>query len=197
MNSALKITAVILSGGRGKRFGGQDKGLQSYRGRALIEHVIAAIEPQVGNIIICANRNLDIYAKYGFTVVQDQNKDHQGPMAGISAAIAYLGEATAQDAILISSCDSPALTKNYVATIADKIGSAEIAVVNDGQRNQNLHCLIKSAAWPSLLAFFDGGGRAMHRWFKQVGIVEVDFSEQAKCFNNINLLAELEPQNDQ
>lgn len=179
------------------RFGGQDKGLQNYQGRALIEHVIAAIEPQVGNIIICANRNLKSYADYGFTVVQDQSNDHQGPMAGISAAIVYLGEANPQDAILISSCDSPALTKNYVAKIANKIGSAEIAVVNDGQRNQNLHCLIKGSAWPSLQAFFDGGGRAMHRWFKQVGIVEVDFSEQAPCFQNINLLADLEQQNDQ
>ena len=58
------ITVVILAGGKGRRMGGQDKGLVSYKNHSLIKHVIDAISQQADNIIINANRNLQEYASY-------------------------------------------------------------------------------------------------------------------------------------
>ena len=52
------ITGVVLAGGRGTRMGGVDKGLQLYNGTPLAKHAIQELRPQVGNIIINANRNL-------------------------------------------------------------------------------------------------------------------------------------------
>lgn len=68
------VTGLILAGGQGSRMGGVDKGLEPLQGRPLIEHAIARLAPQVGTILISANRNADRYAQYGFPVVGDAGK---------------------------------------------------------------------------------------------------------------------------
>ena len=83
-----QITAVILAGGRGRRMGGDDKGLVELNGRPLIKHVLAVIAPQVSSVILNANRNLDRYAGFGYPVVRDDLLGFQGPLAGFAAAMA-------------------------------------------------------------------------------------------------------------
>ena len=57
MNRA-DITGVILAGGRGSRMGGIDKGLQDLQGRPMVQWVLDRLAPQVGSVLINANRNL-------------------------------------------------------------------------------------------------------------------------------------------
>lgn len=59
----MKIFALILAGGQGSRMGGVDKGLVQWHNKALIDHVIEKIRPQVSHIAISANRNLESYAQ--------------------------------------------------------------------------------------------------------------------------------------
>ena len=54
---AITISAVILAGGKARRMGGCDKGLQLLHGKPLIARVIERLRPQVGEIAINANRN--------------------------------------------------------------------------------------------------------------------------------------------
>jgi hypothetical protein len=60
--------------------GGIDKGLVPFAGRPLAEWVIAALRPQVGTLLINANRNFDRYAAYGLPVIPDQGPGFQGPL---------------------------------------------------------------------------------------------------------------------
>ena len=182
---------MILSGGASLRFGGVDKGLQIYREKPLIEWVIAAIEPQVRELVLCINRNKPEYEKFGHRIVFDHSPDHQGPIAGILAAIDYLETSSRIehfDQLLVSSCDSPALPCDYVQPMIDQLdeSGALVAVVNDGNRNQNMHCLIRRNAWNPLRNFYAEGGRAMYQWFRQSSLIEVNFTEQADCFLNVN-----------
>ena len=185
------IFAVILSGGAGKRFNGTDKGLHPYRNKALIQWVIDVIDPQVHNILLCVNRNFDEYEKFGYPIVEDQTKNLEGPLAGLVAAIDFIEANNDFDkinAILLSSCDSPSLPNNYVAVLTKAMGEsqARAVVVNDGARNQNLHCLIHRDAWHTVRHFFVEGGRAMHRLHTTIDSIQVDFSKQADAFLNIN-----------
>ena len=66
------FTGVVLAGGEASRMGGQDKGLIELNGRPLIEYVLAAFAPQVGSIIINANRNHAAYARYGHPIIPDE-----------------------------------------------------------------------------------------------------------------------------
>ena len=44
----------------------------------MIEHVLDALRPQVGPLLINANRNLDRYAAYGHPVVSDTLRGFPG-----------------------------------------------------------------------------------------------------------------------
>ena len=60
-----RITGLVLAGGQGRRMGGIDKGLQELEGRPLAQWVLDRLSPQVGSVLISANRNLDRYAELG------------------------------------------------------------------------------------------------------------------------------------
>jgi len=195
--SNVNTAAIILSGGAGTRLNGVDKGLQQYHDKLLIEHVIAALEPQVDSIYLCANRNLKTYHQLGFKVITDQHQNYQGPMSGISSALkTSIIDSDAQQ-ILVSSCDAPHLPNDLRERLQNALNdslNADVSVVYDGKRQQNLHCLIKRQAWSMLINFFGGGGRAMRSWLSQVNTVHADFSDNANCFINLNTIEQLKSQ---
>jgi molybdopterin-guanine dinucleotide biosynthesis protein A len=61
-NYRSNITAGILAGGESLRMHGSDKGLIELLGRPLIQYSIEDIKPQVGQILINANRNINSYS---------------------------------------------------------------------------------------------------------------------------------------
>jgi len=195
MTSSNKGTvAIILAGGAGRRLNGADKGLQRYRDKRLVEHVIGVIEPQVETLYICANRSLQTYRSFGFKVLSDEHDDYQGPMSGISTALRLEILDSKADKVLISSCDAPHLPQNLIERLEAGLSKSELidaSIAHDGNRRQNLHCLIKRQAWQSLIDFFDNGGRAMHRWFSEINIIDVDFSNETNAFVNINTTEQL------
>ena len=86
-NNFPEITAVILAGGRARRMDGDDKGLLEISGMAMIEYVITVLRSQLDKIVINANRNQDIYAKYGFPVIADIYDGFKGPLAGMASCL--------------------------------------------------------------------------------------------------------------
>jgi len=75
MMDAHQITGVILAGGRGSRMGGVDKGLQTFRGMPMAMFTLLRLAPQVGEIMINANRNLAAYESFGVPVWPDSLAD--------------------------------------------------------------------------------------------------------------------------
>lgn len=185
---------VILSGGAGTRLKGVDKGLQPFKELSLVEHVINSLSPQTSALLICANRNLETYASFGHTVIRDQNQQrYEGPLAGITAAIEHVlqhQEFSSVEQLLISPCDVP----NPPNDLCERLNASQnqVALAHDGDRKQNLHCLIHRQQWSSLSEFYINGGRAIHRWFTQVDAVEVDFSDQANRFRNLNRIEQIQ-----
>ena len=86
-----ELTGVILAGGEGRRMGGADKGLQLLDGRPLVHWVLDRLRPQVGRVVISANRNLDRYREFGCPVLSDTLAGFAGPLAGLQAAMAEAG----------------------------------------------------------------------------------------------------------
>lgn len=182
------ITAVILAGGRGSRMGGIDKGLAKLKGRSLIEHVIAAIAPQVGELIINANRNRETYAELGYPVVADSMDDYQGPLAGILSA---MKQVKTSDMVTVP-CDGPLLADDLVARLytARQREQADIAVAFDGKRMQPVYALIPTRLQASLQAYLDGGDRKIDLWYQQHRIALADFSDIPATFVNVNTTEE-------
>jgi molybdopterin-guanine dinucleotide biosynthesis protein A len=85
--NATPLFGTILAGGQARRLGGIDKGLVDVGGKPMIEWIIERLGPQVGTVIINANRNHDAYARYGCPVVSDTFGNYAGPLAGFAAAM--------------------------------------------------------------------------------------------------------------
>lgn len=178
------ITAVILAGGKGSRLGGQDKGLVDYNGKPLIEHVLERISPQVGTVLINANRNVDTYKQYGFPVINDDLSDFQGPLAGFASAM----RASTTSHILTLPCDGPLLPLDLASRMLKKLSekAGSIVVAHDGKRLQPVHALIPITLLESLEYFLANGDRKIDLWYAEHLVTLANFSDNPKVFSNIN-----------
>lgn len=184
------ITGLILAGGRAKRMGGQDKGLLNINGQTMTELIIERLSPQVGHLIINANRHIEQYKKFSYPVISDDNaSDFHGPLAGILSAL----KNCKSQYLLTIPCDSPFFpgdlsTRLLTALIQD---NAEICVVHDGQRMQPVFSLIKITLRDSLQNYLDNGDRKIDLWYKQHHTVLADLSDYSDISLNINTPEEL------
>jgi molybdopterin-guanine dinucleotide biosynthesis protein A len=184
-----RIAGVILAGGRARRMGGRDKGLLSLAGRPLVAYGIRSLRPQVGEIIINANRNISDYQALGYGVVSDCIDDFCGPLAGMLSAM----NATDADYLLTVPCDSPLLPADYARRMYAALAGegAELSVAHDGERLQPVFALLSIQLLPSLRDYLARGERKIDRWFARHRMALTDFSDHPEMFRNINTPAEL------
>ena len=194
-----EITGIILAGGRGSRMGGADKGLQNFNGVPLALHTLLRLAPQVGEVMINANRNLAAYESFGVPVWPDAAGlgDFSGPLAGFLTGL----ERCETPYLLTVPCDTPLFSPDLVERLAQALEreNADIAVVTapeeDGQlRPQPVFCLLRTRLLESLMLFTTSGGRKIDAWTAQHKTVLVPFNlpgDDARAFFNANTLAEL------
>jgi molybdopterin-guanine dinucleotide biosynthesis protein A len=169
--------------------GGTDKGLKRLRGKPMIEWVLERFEPQVDEVLVNANQNLDAYAAYGHRVIPDLIGGFAGPLAGLHRA---LTEAR-HELVATVPCDSPFLPTDLVARLGAALSSrhADLAVARTGDQPHPVFCLCRSGMLPGLTAFLESGGRKIDAWYAALKVSEVAFDDQAGAFSNINTEAEL------
>ena len=184
MIGAQEITALILAGGKSRRMGGRDKGLLPFGDGLLVGHVIRAVMPQVGAVMISANRHHEEYGRYGLPVLADPIADFQGPLAGFLAGL----QATQTPYLLTLPCDGPVVIPDLAQRLAAGMSAADadIAVAHDGQRLQPVYALLYAGVLPGLRQALDEGERKIDRWFPRHKWVTVDFSDVPQQFSNIN-----------
>lgn len=176
------ISAVILAGGKGSRLGGIDKGLVKLNNLTLVQHVINQIQSQVSQIMISANRNLDVYKSFGFPVYEDEINDYAGPLAGILKAL----QQCKSEWLLTVPADSPFVPINLVERLSENIQDNKIVMSHDGKYLQATFSLIHKSLEPDLKKFLQQGERKARVWMQQQAHTIVDFSDQTDAFININ-----------
>jgi molybdopterin-guanine dinucleotide biosynthesis protein A len=183
------ITGVILAGGLGTRMGGVDKGLQLHAGKALVRHVADRLAPQVGHLLINANRNETEYAAFGYPLVGDRITGFAGPLAGLHAALSVAGTPL----VVTTPCDSPRLPVDLVERLhhALQAGNANVAIAVADGRIHPVFCLCRTLLLPRLEAYLKRDGRKVALWCAEMGAIEVDFSDQSEAFGNFNTLDDL------
>ena len=93
--------------------GGVDKGLQLLQGRPLIAWVLERLGPQVDEILVSANQNLERYHAFGYPVLTDEVEGFAGPLAGLERGLAV----ARNELVVTAPCDSPFLPSQLVARL--------------------------------------------------------------------------------
>ncbi len=187
------ITGLVLAGGRGSRMGGVDKGLQNHKGVPLALHALLRLQPQVGEAMINANRNLSAYESMGVPVWPDVQSDFPGPLAGVLVGL----ERCETPYLVTVPCDTPNFPLDLVERLARALEAedAEIAMAATRQNGevtaQPVFCLLKSELLESLIKYLQGGERKIDRWTSQHRVATVVFDD-ATAFDNANTPEELQ-----
>ena len=182
------ITAVILAGGQGSRLSGLDKGLIKLKEKTLVQHTIERIRPQVSEMIISANRNIDAYSKLGFSVYKDDIDGYAGPLAGILKALQHCHS----EWLLVIPADSPFIPHDLARRLGDNILSNKIAIPHDGKNLHPTFALVHKSLAESLESFLHQGERKARVWMEQQTHTKIDFSDQPNSFININTEEDLQ-----
>ena len=185
------ITGLVLAGGRGTRMGGIDKGLQTHLGMPLAQYALERLRPQVGAVMLNANRNLAAYQAMGVPVWPDEIAEYPGPLAGMLAGLTHCGTPY----LVTVPCDTPNFPIDLVYRLAGGLNDdAEMATAytqeTGGLRAQPVFCLMKTSLRDSLNAFIRSGKRKTGLFAAQHGSSRVVFHDPAE-FANANTLDEL------
>ncbi len=193
----MNVAGILLAGGLSRRMGGGDKNQLDLGNRAILDHVIDRVKPQVSTLILNANGDATRFAGYQLPVVADVVDGYAGPLAGILTGMVWAAE-HAPDCPWLASfpTDAPFLPLDLVARLKAAIDEqgANMACAMSGDRT---HPPI--AIWPVELrddlrkAMIDEEMRKIDRWTARYKIVHVSFDDPGMDpFFNINRAENLE-----
>ena len=183
------VTGLVLAGGRGERMGGADKGWVMVDGRPLIVSVVERFAPQVGHLLISANRNIERYAALGEVVEDDtahvNGERFAGPLIGVLSAL----QRARTGWLAIVPCDAPNLPGDLVQRLASAMldtGAIAACARTCGQL-QPTFAVVKTSTVDQLASSIASGERAMHRWLESLNAIAVNFDD-AQAFINVNTI---------
>ena len=190
MHRQNKVSGVVLAGGLARRMDKQDKGLIEYQNKPMVSYAVEAMSQVTETVIINANRNLKAYGQFDCEVVSDQTNSFDGPLAGVLAAMNHVKT----DILLVMPCDSPLIKPQHLQKLLTALIDEEvdIAVAFDGDRLHPVLLALKTSLQDSLADYLLQGQRKIDTWLNQHTLYQVDFSQEADIFLNINTLSELQ-----
>lgn len=183
-SSPLPCSVLLLSGGRGQRMGGQDKGLLEWRGQPLIAHLRRLARPLTDDLIISCNRNPERYADYADQLVNDDSPDFPGPLAGIRAGLA----AARHEHLLILPCDVPHIDAPLLADLRETARRNLLlpVMVRHGEFWEPLICIIPTRLRAAVEDAWHAGERSPRKIFLQLGGVGLECPADDPRLANLN-----------
>jgi len=117
------ILAVVLAGGKSKRFG-KDKNQIKLGDKTLLEHVLSKINNKFEEILIVSSHNLEIKKSENITIIPDCFDDF-GPLAGVLSSMKWIKENQKQ--------------YKWVATFPSDTPFFEISIIEEYKKRININ----------------------------------------------------------
>ena len=195
----MKVSGLILAGGRASRMGGGDKCLITIGGRTILAHLVERLVPQVETLAISANGDPSRFEAFGLPVLPDAGSGGaaparcEGPLAGIVAGLAW-AEACGQDALLAVSGDTPFIPRTLAKSLAAAMSTApaRCAVARFGGEPYPLAALWATSLRSDVEKRFRAGERAVRIVQQSLGAAHADFEGAYDPFLGANTPADVE-----
>jgi molybdopterin-guanine dinucleotide biosynthesis protein A len=163
--------------------GGRDKGLLPLAGEPLIAHSIRRLQPQVTELLISANRHLEIYQQFGCRVIQDSESGFRGPLAGILSAL----QVARTPYVLTAPCDSPRLPSDYAQRMWAVLERDQtISVASYKGDWQPVFMLLPVTLQDDLAGYLAAGEGGVKRWLQRHQPAAAEFPDWPRWFCNVN-----------
>ena len=117
------ILAVVLAGGKSKRFG-EDKNQIKLGDKTLLEHVLSKINNKFEEILIVSSHNQQIKKSENITIIPDCFDDF-GPLAGVLSSMKWIKENQKQ--------------YKWVATFPSDTPFFEISIIEEYKKRININ----------------------------------------------------------
>lgn len=111
-----RTTGVVLAGGDGVRFGGDDKATAILDGRSLVSQAVEAHRSTTGRLVLVSGGNDEKCDRLAEVVDAEPTAfvtdapGYQGPLAGVVAA----ARSTSRQAVVVTGCDMPLVAPSAV-----------------------------------------------------------------------------------
>lgn len=177
------IGVMVLSGGKGRRIAGQDKGWCEYQNASFIEQVVEQLQsqlqqlPEVSNLkparqlFISANRFIEKYQSLGLPVIVDHRSGFLGPLSGIESVMQVDGNSSKPTISrwITYPVDSPKVPSDYLRLMS-AVSQDKIGVLKHQGRWQFAYLSIPAKLQSSLTAYLDSGARSIKGWLFQAAL---------------------------
>ena len=193
------ILAVVLAGGKSKRFG-EDKNLAKLGNMSLLDHVLAKVNKKFEKILVVSNQNLNIKKLNSITIVSDCIQGNLGPLVGVLTAMKWIKENNEQyQWIATFPCDTPFFDTSIIEKYKSKISLNEslLYFVKSNEKRHNIFGLWSVELMDTLEKdLVDNNYRKVEKWADKIGVKTINIkTDKFDYFFNINTKIDLEEAN--
>lgn len=150
----MKVTGIILAGGKSSRMG-TDKATLEYKGKMLFDWSLQTIKPLCNQIVVSSNSPK--LNNYGYKVIADIYTN-AGPMAGIAACL----EQSDNEIAIVIACDTPFIDTKVYETLLQHINSFDVVMAcNETNYAQPLIACYKKSVLPFLNSQLQAGNYSL------------------------------------
>ena len=193
----MKMSAVILAGGKSSRMG-QDKAFLKVGNRTIVEYQLQRLSPLFEELLLSTNLP-EKFAHLGLETVQDFIPD-RGPLVGIYSSLLK----ARYSHLFAIACDMPFISPGLITYMKEDCKDYDVTVPETERGLEPLHAIYSKTCLPVMKEYMDkkdGKGRVIE-FFPEVKVRVVTREEISsipggnEAFLNFNTMEEYRKQVD-
>ena len=189
------ILAVVLAGGKSKRFG-RDKSQVKLGSKILIDYILTEIIDLYKDILIVTNEPIKYLNSNKISITSDIKKG-LGPLGGVFTAMKWVKDNKKNyEWISTFPTDTPFFKKEHLNKFYKEINleKSDLFFIKSKNTRHNIFGLWSIELFQRLELALDKGDRKVEHWANEIGVKTIDFEHENNKdpFFNINTEKELE-----
>lgn len=172
MEDRQNCAAVILSGGKNSRMGGQNKAFLSLGKTRFLDQIMGTVYKNFDEIII-STRQPELYENYRAKTAVDIFKVNS-PLAGIHAALSFMKSEYA----FITTCDTPLIKRAVIDILVNAITpETDVVVPYSGTYFQPLCAVYSKKCTPFIEEMLEKKQVKVDRLFARVQVKKIEYEK--------------------
>ena len=189
------ILAVVLAGGKSKRFG-EDKNQAKLGNITLLEHVLTKVTKKFEKTLIISNQNLNIKTLTSITIIPDYVQGNLGPLVGILTAMKWIKKNNKQyQWIATFPSDTPFFDTSIIEKYKNRTNLNEslLYFARSNQKRHNIFGLWSVKLMDTLENdLINNNFRKVEKWADKIGVETINVKiDKFDPFFNINTKTDL------